>query len=88
MGIVWTLLVGLVVGALAKFLMPGKDGGGILVTMILGVVGSGVAWFLGSALGWYGEGDGPGILASTVGAILVLIVYRIFFRKKAPPASA
>lgn len=88
MGIVWTLLVGLVVGALAKFLMPGKDGGGIIKTMILGVVGSGVAWFLGSMLGWYGDGDGPGIIASTIGAILVLVVYRIVRKKPAAPAAS
>jgi uncharacterized membrane protein YeaQ/YmgE (transglycosylase-associated protein family) len=83
MGIVWTLIVGLVVGALAKFLMPGKDGGGIVKTMLLGVAGSVVAWLLGTALGWYDNGDGPGILASTVGALLILIAYRIF-RKKTP----
>lgn len=84
MSIVWTLLVGLVVGALAKFFMPGKDGGGFIVTILLGIVGSGVAWLLGTMLGWYEEGETPGLIASTIGAIVVLIVYRLFFRKKAP----
>jgi uncharacterized membrane protein YeaQ/YmgE (transglycosylase-associated protein family) len=53
------------------------------------VVGSGVAWFIGSMLGWYGDGSGPGIIMSTLGAILVLIVYRVVFRRKAaPPPTA
>ena len=76
MHIVYMLIIGLVAGALAKLIMPGRQGGGILVTMLLGVVGAVVAGFLGRALGWYGgEGDGPGIIASTVGALVVLAIY-------------
>ena len=67
MYILWTLLIGLVVGALAKFVMPGKDPGGAIVTIILGVAGSFIAGMLGKALGWYELGDGPGIIASVIG---------------------
>ena len=76
--IIWTLVIGLVVGAIAKLLMPGKDPGGCIVTILLGIAGSVAAYLLGSAVGWYHQpGEGPGIIASTVGAILVLGVYRL-----------
>lgn len=78
MGILWTLLIGLVAGALAKFIMPGRDPGGILVTMLLGVAGAFVAGFLGRAFGWYNDvGDSPGLIASVIGAIVLLGVYRL-----------
>jgi uncharacterized membrane protein YeaQ/YmgE (transglycosylase-associated protein family) len=78
MGIFWTLLIGLVAGMLAKLIMPGKDPGGILVTMLLGVAGAFVAGFLGRAFGWYTEvGDGPGIIASIIGAVVLLALYRL-----------
>lgn len=78
MHILWTLIVGLVVGALAKLIMPGRDPGGIIVTMLLGVAGAFVARFLGRAVGMYQTGDtGPGILASILGAIILLVIYRI-----------
>ena len=78
MGIVIALVIGLIAGALAKLLMPGRDPGGILVTILLGVAGSVAAYLLGTAVGWYHErGDGPGIIASTVGAVLGLAVYRL-----------
>jgi uncharacterized membrane protein YeaQ/YmgE (transglycosylase-associated protein family)/DNA-binding CsgD family transcriptional regulator len=71
-------LAGLVAGALAKLIMPGRDPGGILVTMLLGVAGAFVAGFLGRAFGWYTEvGDGPGIIASIVGALVLLGLYRV-----------
>ena len=77
MGIIWTLLIGLVAGALAKLIMPGRDPGGILVTMLLGVAGAFVAGFLGRAFGWYAEvGEGPGFIASIVGALVLLGGYR------------
>ena len=76
MGFIWMLIVGLVAGALAKLVMPGRQGGGIIVTMLLGVVGAFVAGAIGRAVGWYHSPDeGPGIIAATVGAILVLAVY-------------
>jgi uncharacterized membrane protein YeaQ/YmgE (transglycosylase-associated protein family) len=78
MAIIWTLIIGLVVGALAKLIMPGRDPGGIVVTMLLGVAGSLVASFLGHALGWYrNPGSGPGIVASIIGAMVLLAIYRV-----------
>ena len=83
MHIIWSLIVGLFVGAIAKLVMPGKDPGGIVITMLLGIVGSVLAGFLGRALGVYHPGDvGPGILASIVGAVIVLAIYRAVFRRK------
>lgn len=79
MGLLWTLIIGLVVGAIAKFLMPGKDPGGFLITMLIGVAGALLAAFLGRSLGWYAQpGDGPGLIASVVGAMLLLLLYRVF----------
>jgi uncharacterized membrane protein YeaQ/YmgE (transglycosylase-associated protein family) len=78
MGILWMLIIGLIVGAVAKLIMPGKDPGGIIVTIILGIAGAFLAGFLGRALGWYGEGDAAGFIASVIGAIILLIIYRMF----------
>ena len=82
MSIVWMLVVGLIVGAIAKLLMPGRDPGGMFVTIMLGIAGALVAGFLGRSLGWYREGQPAGILASIVGAILLLAVYRLFARRR------
>jgi uncharacterized membrane protein YeaQ/YmgE (transglycosylase-associated protein family) len=78
MGILWTLIIGLVVGAIAKLLMPGRDPGGIIITMLIGVAGALLAGFLGTRLGWYAQGEGAGFIASVVGAILLLFLYRLF----------
>ncbi|QOY91196.1 GlsB/YeaQ/YmgE family stress response membrane protein [Paludibaculum fermentans] len=75
---IWMCLIGLVAGALAKLIMPGRDPGGIFITMLLGIAGSIVAGFLGRTLGWYREGDSAGLIMSVVGAILLLWVYRMF----------
>lgn len=84
MGIVIALIIGLVAGALAKLIMPGRDPGGMVVTMLLGVVGSVVAYFLGAAVGWYDQaGEGPGVVASALGAVLVLAIYRVFAGRRA-----
>ena len=77
MGIIIALIIGLIAGAIAKLLMPGRDPGGIIVTMLIGVAGSVVAYLLGRAVGWYNEGEGPGIIASIVGAMVLLGVYRL-----------
>lgn len=78
MHIIWSLIVGLVVGAIAKLLMPGKDPGGIVITALIGIAGAVFAGFIGRALGVYHEGDvGPGIIASIVGAMLLLGIYRL-----------
>ena len=83
MSIVWTLIIGIIAGALAKLLMPGRQGGGIVVTMALGVAGAIVAGFLGQALGWYHTpGEGPGIVASTLGALAVLVAYGLLRRER------
>ncbi len=83
MHFLWMCLIGLVAGALAKLIMPGKDPGGIIITMLLGIAGSLVAGFLGRALGWYAAGEGAGLIMSVVGAILLLAVYRFLKRGSA-----
>lgn len=82
MHIITTLLVGLVVGALAKLFMPGKDPGGIIVTIVLGVAGAFLARLIGRAAGWYAAGDTPGIILSVVGAIVLLIAYRLIIQRR------
>jgi len=77
MGIISMILVGLIVGAIAKLLMPGDDPGGIIVTILLGIAGSVVAGFIGRAAGWYAPGEPVGFIASIVGAIIILAVYRL-----------
>jgi uncharacterized membrane protein YeaQ/YmgE (transglycosylase-associated protein family) len=77
MHLLWSLIVGLIVGALAKLLMPGRDPGGIIITMLLGIAGSLLARFLGIAIGLYHRGDsGPGLIASVIGAVILLAIYR------------
>ena len=75
---IWTLIVGLIVGVIAKLLMPGKDPGGFFITMLLGVAGAMLANFVGVRAGWYDSGEATGIIASVVGAIILLVVYRTF----------
>ena len=79
----WMCIIGLVAGALAKWIMPGKDPGGIIVTMLLGIAGSFVAGFLGRALGLYQAGQGAGLIMSVVGAIVLLAIYRLIKRRSA-----
>jgi uncharacterized membrane protein YeaQ/YmgE (transglycosylase-associated protein family) len=83
MHILWALIIGLVIGAIAKFIVPGKDPGGIIVTSVIGMAGSLLATFLGQALGWYDRGQAAGFIASVLGAILVLSVYHMFRRRTA-----
>jgi len=82
MGFIGTLIIGLIAGAIAKFLIPGRQGGGIIVTMLLGVVGAFLATWLGQALGWYGPNDGAGLIGSVVGAIIVLLIYGAVTRRR------
>jgi len=83
MSIIWTILIGLVAGALAKFIMPGKDPGGIIVTILIGIAGSFVFTYLGKFLGIYQEGETAGFIGATVGAIILLAVYRLVKKKSA-----
>lgn len=76
MDIIWMAIVGLIVGAIAKLLMPGRDPGGLLVTMLLGVAGALIAGLIGRAVGWYEPGEGAGIIASIIGAMILLWIYR------------
>src|SRR5262249_58508769 len=84
MHIITTLLVGLVVGALAKLVMPGKDPGGIIITIVLGVAGAFLARLIRRAAGWDAAGDTPGVLLSVVGALVLLIGYRLIIPRREP----
>lgn len=86
MSIVWTLLVGLVVGIVAKLLHPGKENLGFIMTALLGVAGSFIAGYVGQALGWYQAGEGAGFIGSVIGAIVLLVIYTRL-RKPADPAA-
>lgn len=77
MGLIWTIIIGLVIGLLAKFIMPGRDPGGFIITTLLGIAGALLAKFLGQSLGWYAEGEPAGFIASVVGALLLLWIYRM-----------
>lgn len=80
----WVFLIGLVVGLVAKLLMPGKDPGGFIITAIIGIIGSLLATWLGqNVFGWYPAGQSAGFIASVIGAIVLLLVYRLFKRKSA-----
>jgi len=80
MSFLWTLIIGLIVGAIAKFLMPGRDPGGFIITILLGIAGAFIATFLGRILGLYSEGATAGLIMSVLGAMLVLFVYRVFHK--------
>ena len=77
MSILWMIVIGLIVGALAKLLMPGDDPGGIIITTLLGIGGAVLAGLLGRGLGWYAEGESAGFIASLLGAIILLAIYRM-----------
>jgi uncharacterized membrane protein YeaQ/YmgE (transglycosylase-associated protein family) len=83
MGIIWTLIIGLLAGIVAKFLMPGRDPGGFIITMLLGVAGALVATWLGQSIGWYRAGEGAGFIGAVVGAIILLVIYRLVRRRDA-----
>jgi uncharacterized membrane protein YeaQ/YmgE (transglycosylase-associated protein family) len=83
--LLWVIIIGFVAGAAAKFFMPGKDPGGFLITVAIGVVGALLATFLGRLIGWYGPGESAGFIAAVLGAIILLILYRLL-KKKQPSA--
>ena len=82
MEIIGTLIVGFIAGVIAKLLMPGKDPGGCIITILLGIVGAFVATYLGKVLGIYEPGDTAGFIGAIVGAMLILFLYRIILKKK------
>jgi len=82
----WVALIGLIVGALAKLIMPGKDPGGFIITMLIGVGGSLIGTLLGRVIGWYQEGESAGFIVSILGALLLLVAYH-FVRKRTGTAS-
>jgi uncharacterized membrane protein YeaQ/YmgE (transglycosylase-associated protein family) len=81
-GVLGWILFGLIVGALAKLVMPGRDPGGIIVTMLIGIAGALIGGFIGRTLGWYGPNDGAGFLMSFLGAILLLWIYRMVVARR------
>jgi len=81
MGIIGTIIFGLIVGFFAKLLMPGRDPGGVIITILLGIVGSVVGRYVGQALGFYGPEDAAGFLMSLIGAILLLAIYRAVVKR-------
>jgi uncharacterized membrane protein YeaQ/YmgE (transglycosylase-associated protein family) len=83
MGILWTLVIGLLAGIVAKLLMPGKDPGGFIITILLGIAGAFLATYLGQAVGWYEAGQGAGFIGAVVGAVIILVIYRLVRKRTA-----
>jgi len=82
MSVIWTLVIGLFVGLVAKALMPGRDPGGFFVTALIGIAGSFLAYFVGRSMNWYAQGEAAGSIASVVGAIALLAIYRMVIGRK------
>jgi uncharacterized membrane protein YeaQ/YmgE (transglycosylase-associated protein family) len=82
MGILGWILFGLVVGALAKLVMPGRDPGGIIITILLGIAGAVLGGFLGRSMGWYGPNEPAGFLMSFAGAVVLLVIYRLLIGRR------
>ena len=80
-GVIGWILIGLLAGSIAKLLMPGRDPGGCIVTILLGIAGALLAGYLGHAIGWYREGQAAGFLAAIVGSFLILLIYRLAIRR-------
>ena len=87
MNILWVVITGLVVGVLAKLIMPGRDPRGALLTILLGIAGAVLANFIGRSLGWYAPDERAGIVASIIGAIILLAVYRLFAGRSTRPIA-
>ena len=83
MGVIGWILFGLIVGVVAKLLMPGRDPGGFIVTILLGIAGALLGGFLGRAAGWYREGEPAGFLMSILGAVVLLFIYRLAVGRRA-----
>ena len=81
-GFLGWIIVGGLAGALAKLIMPGRDPGGCIVTILLGIAGALLAGFIGNALGWYSQGQAGGFIAAVLGAIVILFIYRLVVRRR------
>ena len=79
----WIVIVGFVAGGIAKLLMPGRDPGGCIITILLGIAGALLAGFIGKSVGWYSENEGAGFIAAIVGAFVILFIYRLIARRRA-----
>ena len=82
MTILWAIIIGFIVGLVAKLLMPGRDPGGFIVTVLLGIAGAMVGGFVGRSMGWYGPNDNAGFLMSLLGAVILLALYRVLFARR------
>ncbi len=85
MGIIVTIIIGFVVGLLARALMPGKDPMGFIITTLLGIGGAFLGRFMGEAMGIYKEGESAGFFMSLLGALIILFIHRVYLNKTAPP---
>jgi len=81
-GILGWIVIGGIAGGIAKLLMPGKDPGGCIITILLGIAGALLAGFLGKTIGWYNEGEGAGFVAAVVGAFVILLIYRLVLSRR------
>jgi uncharacterized membrane protein YeaQ/YmgE (transglycosylase-associated protein family) len=81
-GVIGWIIFGLIVGAIAKLVMPGRDPGGIIVTMLLGIAGALIGGWVGQALGWYGPNEGAGFFMSLIGAVILLALYRMVVARR------
>lgn len=84
MNIIGTLIIGLIIGIIAKLLMPGRDPGGWIISILLGLGGSFLAGYLGRTMGWYATGEPAGFIFSVIGAVILLFIYRLVAKKSAP----
>lgn len=82
MGIIGTIVIGFLAGLIAKLLMPGRDPGGFIITILLGIGGAFLATWLGRELGWYREGQAAGFIGAVVGSIIILLLYRLVIRRR------
>jgi uncharacterized membrane protein YeaQ/YmgE (transglycosylase-associated protein family) len=83
MHIVWTIIIGFLAGLIAKFITPGREPSGFIVTTLIGIAGAFVATYLGQAIGWYQAGQGAGFIGAVVGAVILLVIYHAFKRMSA-----